>query len=49
MINQDPFLWDKVKDRYLSFLPLAHIFARCLNNIMVAHGVSIYYIEDPRS
>ncbi len=49
LIHLDPFGWDAESDRYLSFLPLAHIFARCLNYIMVAHGVSIYYLEDPKT
>ncbi|MEX1013189.1 MAG: long-chain fatty acid--CoA ligase [Waddliaceae bacterium] len=33
-------------DRYLSILPLAHIFARQLNYIMIAWGGSVYYLTE---
>lgn len=33
-------------DRYLSILPLAHIFGRALNLIMVAWGIDVYYFND---
>lgn len=46
LLNVDPFNWDALNDRYLSLLPLPHIFPRVLNFIMVAWGVSIYYQND---
>lgn len=46
---QDPFHWDALNDRYLSFLPLAHVFARVLNFICLQSGLSIYYLEDPKA
>ncbi|MDP1835715.1 MAG: long-chain fatty acid--CoA ligase [Chlamydiales bacterium] len=49
LINQDPFNWNPTGDRYLSFLPLAHIFARALNFIILQSGMSIYYLEDPKA
>lgn len=49
LIQQDPFQWSATQDRYLSFLPLAHIFARLLNFILLQSGMSIYYLEDPKA
>lgn len=37
------FHWEREKDRYLSIIPLAHVFGRSLNFFMLTHGVSIYY------
>jgi long-chain acyl-CoA synthetase len=34
------------KDGYLSILPLAHVFSRQINFIMLALGVSIYYLNE---
>lgn len=42
----DPYDWNKDTDKYLSILPIAHIFARTLNLFMVAWGIRIYYIRD---
>ncbi len=46
LLHLDPLHWDSSSDKYLSFLPLAHIFARVLNYIMIQAGVSIYYLDD---
>lgn len=46
MLLVDVFHLEWKKDRYLSILPLAHIFARVLNFVMLAWGVSIYYFND---
>jgi long-chain acyl-CoA synthetase len=46
LIHTDPFNWDSQKDSYISVLPLAHIFARSLNFIMIAWGISVYYVRD---
>lgn len=40
------FQWDAHKDRYLSVLPLAHVFGNCINLWMLYWGVSIYYCSD---
>lgn len=40
------YQWDTVNDRYLSFLPLAHVFGRLLNFVIAAWGISIYYYND---
>ncbi|KAL5174358.1 Long chain acyl-CoA synthetase 4 [Glycine soja] len=34
------------KDVYLSYLPLAHIFARVIEEAMIMHGASIVLLED---
>ncbi len=44
--SDDVLLWDNQTDTYLSFLPLAHITARCINMIMLGWGVSIFYWND---
>ena len=36
----------KKTDRYLSILPLAHIFGRSLNFIMLYWGIPTYYFND---
>jgi long-chain acyl-CoA synthetase len=46
MCHHDHFRFRKDEDRYLSILPLAHIFGRSLNFIILAWGVSIYYFTD---
>lgn len=46
MLAIDPYSWDKDRDSYLSLLPIAHIFARTINLLMVAWGVKIYYLRD---
>lgn len=46
MLCIDPYSWDKDKDSYLSLLPIAHIFARTINLLMITWGVKIYYIRD---
>lgn len=40
------FDWRTDTDRYLSILPLAHVFGRSLNFILIGWGVSIYYSND---
>ncbi len=46
LVHTDPFKWNKDKDLYLSILPLAHIFARALNFIMLSWGVPVVYLRD---
>lgn len=46
LIDKEAFGWSSDNDRYLSVLPLAHIFARQLNFIILAWGISIYYLND---
>ncbi|PJD97652.1 MAG: long-chain fatty acid--CoA ligase [Parachlamydia sp.] len=46
LLHIDPFNWNPQTDRYLSVLPLAHIFARTLNFIMVAWGIRVYYLHN---
>ncbi|MCB1149717.1 MAG: AMP-binding protein, partial [Chlamydiia bacterium] len=46
IIHEEDFQWDPLTDVYLNFLPLAHIFAKQLNLIMVAWGIQSYYIND---
>ncbi len=45
----DLFQLDCKNDRYMSILPLAHIFGRALNFSMIAWGVSIYYFNDVKN
>jgi long-chain acyl-CoA synthetase len=40
------FHWNPLKDRYLSILPLAHVFGHCINLWVLAWGASIYYSND---
>lgn len=42
----DPFKFDSGSDLYLNILPLAHIFGRTVNYIVLAKGVPIYYLRD---
>lgn len=49
LLNNDQFVWNWQNDSYLSFLPLAHVFARMLNLIMITWGVSIYYYNDVKN
>ena len=40
------FTWDDLKDRYLSVLPLAHVFGHCINLFVMSRGASVYYSND---
>jgi long-chain acyl-CoA synthetase len=40
------FRWDATSDRYLSLLPLAHVFGHCVNMWLIHWGVSVYYSND---
>lgn len=40
------FGWDEKEDRYLSVLPLAHVFGHCVNLWALLWGASIYYTND---
>lgn len=46
LLNVDVYQLDPKKDRYLSVLPLAHVYARALNFILLAWGVPISYYND---
>lgn len=46
IIHCDPMNWNKETDRYLSILPLAHVFGRSLNFIMIYWGLPVYYFND---
>lgn len=46
LVSQKVFGWKK-EESYASILPLAHIFARQINLILIGWGVSIYFINDP--
>src|SRR5690606_38477528 len=46
LLSIDCFAWDSKKDSFLSFLPLAHVFARVINLTMITWGVSVYYYND---
>lgn len=46
LVNTDIFKWDKDRDCYLNVLPLAHVYARIFNIIMLAWGISTYYFND---
>lgn len=49
LLNIENFDWDSKKDSFLSFLPLAHVFARILNFIMTSWGISVYYYNDVKT
>lgn len=49
LLNSPIFNWDSKNDTYLSFLPLAHVFARILNFIMISWGISVYYFNDVKN
>lgn len=49
LISFQGFNWDSNADRYLSILPLAHVFGRVMNFCFLAWGISIYYLNDPNS
>ncbi len=46
MTYQEAFYWDGEKDIYLNLLPLAHIFGRTLNIIILTSGVPVYYLNE---
>lgn len=46
LISFRVFGWESSEDKYLSILPLAHVFARQINLILIAWDVSIYYLND---
>lgn len=46
IVHQDIFKWDPLNDRFLSLLPLAHVFASVLNIAAVTWGISTYYFND---
>jgi len=46
LVSFDVFGWGRDQDTYLSILPLAHVFARQINLILIAWGISIYYLND---
>ena len=47
LINYDVYSWKKkLSDSYLSVLPLAHVFARQINIIIIAWGIPLYYLND---
>lgn len=45
-VDFEEYSWDAQHDRYLSVLPLEHVFGHCFNIWMLFHGVSIYYCHD---
>jgi long-chain acyl-CoA synthetase len=48
LISFKGFGWIPDKDRYLSVIPLAHIFGRVMNVCLFAWSVSIYYLNDAK-
>lgn len=42
----NPMDWNPANDRYLSILPLAHVFGRSMNFIMLHWGIPVYYFND---
>lgn len=44
--HYDPFTFDRDSDLYLNILPLAHIFGRTVNYIVLAKGISTFYLRD---
>lgn len=46
LISGDIFKWNPEEQKYLSILPLAHVFARQINLILISWGVPIYYLND---
>jgi long-chain acyl-CoA synthetase len=40
------FNWNPATDRYLSVLPLAHVFGHCINLWVLTWGACIYYSND---
>lgn len=47
LISFKDFNWSSENDRYLSILPLAHVFGRVMNFCYLAWGIGIYYLNDP--
>ena len=45
LVNFEVFNW-KPHEIYLNILPLAHVFARQINLIMIRWGISVYYLND---
>lgn len=49
LLPTSTYNWDNKKDSYLSFLPLAHVFARMINLISTSWGISTYYYNDVKN
>ncbi len=45
IIHYEEFEWER-SDRFLSILPIPHIFSKQINYIMVAWGLESYYLND---
>lgn len=45
-VHPEAFYWNIKTDRYLNVLPLAHIFGRVLNYVLIGWGISVYYFND---
>lgn len=46
LINLNVYQWEPSEERYLSILPLAHVFGMQINLISLAWGIEIYYLND---
>lgn len=46
LVHYDGFRWKTSSDRYLSILPLAHVFGRSINLWMLTWNISTYYSND---
>lgn len=46
LISPEVIKWDVNKDKYLSILPLAHVFSRQIQLVLMGWGVSVYYLND---
>lgn len=46
LVHADPMNWNSDTDTYLAILPLAHVFGRTFNFIMLAWGIPVYYFND---
>lgn len=44
LVHLNPFNWGD--ELYLNVLPLAHIFARSINFLMITRGIPVYYLHD---
>lgn len=46
IVHVNPLDWEPETDTYLNVLPLAHVFGRTFNFIMLSWGIPTYYFND---
>ncbi len=46
LVNSDVYKWNPKEEKFLSILPLAHVFGLQINLVIFAWGIETYYLND---